>query len=235
MPLLLSHEANMKLCALFVPLMAYVQGLDRQEKPNAQDIHDELQRLIKHARDTAISEEIELSTFNDALFPVVAWLDERLSLLPKWQETRPWRSFMMQRKFFSTTLAGVQFFERLEKLKNDEQELREIYVTCLALGFVGRYSMNPNAPELTALLQDQYRLLRPEITSKSATFSSMERLFPEAYRLVTTHTHHRKWHTRTRFFWLLVVVIPALIIGGLAYWFDSLLSMQAHEIIRRLP
>jgi len=225
----------MKLCPLFVPLMAYVQGLDRLENPQAQEVHDELQRLIKQARDTALSAEIELSQFNEALFPVVAWTDERLSLLPKWQEARPWRTLMLQRKFFSTSLAGVQFFERLEQLKKNEQELREIYVTCLALGFVGRYSMNPNAPELTALLQDQYKILRPDRAVKSSSVGGIARLFPEAYRLAAARVRHRRWHFGSRIFWLLIIIVPTVLIAAIAYWFDHLLSMQTFEIIRRLP
>jgi type VI secretion system protein ImpK len=106
----------MKLVALFVPLMAYVQGLERREMPEAHEVHDELQRLIKQARHAALSQEIELQQFHAALFPVVAWVDEYLSLLPSWQEARPWRTLMLQRKLFSTSLAGVQFFDRLEQL-----------------------------------------------------------------------------------------------------------------------
>ena len=225
----------MKLCALFVPIMAYVQGLDRLELPQASEVNDTLQRLIKQAKDTALSEEISVTRFHDALFPVVAWADERLSLLPKWQETRPWRSLMLQRKFFSTSLAGVQFFERLEKLENNDQELREIYVTCLALGFVGRYSINPNAPELAGLLQHQYKLLRPEQARNSGTISGMASLFPESYRLVTSRVRHRHWHAGSRTFWILVILVPIVLIGALTYWFDSLISSQASEIIRRLP
>lgn len=173
----------MKLVALFVPLMAYVQGLERQDMPEAQAVHDELQRLIKQARDTALSRDVELEQFHAALFPVVAWADERLSVLPQWQESRAWRAFMLQRKLFSTSLAGVQFFERLEKLEPNDMDLREVFVTCLALGFVGRYSLNPNSPELMALRQAQYKLIRPELAG-SADNAALP-LFPEAYRLVT--------------------------------------------------
>jgi type VI secretion system protein ImpK len=225
----------MKLCALFVPIMAYVQGLDRLEMPQASEVNDALQRLIKQAKDAALSGEISITRFHDALFPVVAWADERLSLLTAWHETRPWRSLMLQRKFFSTSLAGVQFFERLEKLENHDQELREIYVTCLALGFVGRYSINPNAPELAKLLQHQYKLLRPEQARNSSNVSVMASLFPEAYRLVTNRVRHRNWHIGSRTLWLLLIIVPIVLIGALAYWFDSLLSSQASEIIKRLP
>jgi type VI secretion system protein ImpK len=224
----------MTLSALFVPLMAYVQGLDRQQMPEAQSVHDELQRLIRQARELALSQEIELQHFHDALFPVAAWVDERLALLPQWQQERPWRSFMLQRKLFSTSLAGVQFFQRLEQLGPDEQELREVYVTCMALGFVGRFSQNQNSPEFIALRQDQYRLLRPEQSDQSE--NEVSRLFPEAYRLVTAGSgRQRRWRPGSRLFWLLAVLLPVLAIVGVAYWFDYLLGEQVSEITRRLP
>ncbi|UOD50063.1 DotU family type IV/VI secretion system protein [Orrella daihaiensis] len=223
----------MKLTSLFVPLMAYVQGLERQEMPQAQVIHDELQRLIKRARDIAVSQGAELEQFHAALFPVVAWIDERLSVLPQWQESRPWRSLMLQRKLFSTSLAGVQFFERLEKLEPSDIDVREVFVTCLALGFLGRYSLNPNSPELMALRQAQYKLLRPELLGTSDNASLP--LFPEAYRLVTSSVGRRHLRLSSRFFWLLVIVVPVFVIGALAYWFDHQLGEQVSEITRRLP
>ncbi len=222
----------MKLAALFVPLMAYVQGLERQEMPQAQAVHDELQALIKRARDVALSHNVELEQFHAALFPVVAWADERLSVLPQWQESRAWRTFMLQRKLFSTSLGGVQFFERLEKLEPKDMDLREVFVTCLALGFVGRYSVNPNSPELTALRQAQYKLLRPELSDAA---DHALPLFPEAYRLVTSRAGRRHAQLSSRIFWLLVIVVPVVAIGALAYWFDYQLSQRVSEIIRRLP
>jgi type VI secretion system protein ImpK len=223
----------MKLTALFVPLMAYVQGLERQEMPQAQSVDHELQQLIKFARDTALSHDIELAQFHAALFPVVAWADERLSVLPQWQESRPWRAFMLQRKLFSTSLAGVQFFERLEKLEPSDMDLREVFVTCLALGFLGRYSLTPNSPELMALRQAQYKLLRPELSV--AVDNATLPLFPEAYRLVTSSAGRRHLRLSSRLFWLLVIVVPVATIGALAYWFDLQLGQQVSEITRRLP
>lgn len=223
----------MKLVALFVPLMAYVQGLERLEAPDAQAVHTELERLIKQARDTALANDFELDQFHAALFPIVAWTDERLSVLPQWQASRAWRAFMLQRKLFSTSLAGVQFFDRLEKLEPNDQDLREVFVTCLALGFVGRYSLNPNSPELMALRQSQYRLLRPE--QSDAPDGAMPQLFPEAYRLVTSSAGRRHFRLSSRLFWLVVIVVPVVAIGALAYWFDHLLGQQVSEITRRLP
>lgn len=223
----------MKLVALFVPLMAYVQGLHRQEMPQAQAVQDELQHLIKQARDGALSCDIDLEQFHAALFPVVAWTDERLSVMPQWQESRAWRAFMLQRKLFATSLGGVQFFERLEKLEPNDTELREVFVTCLALGFVGRYSLNPNSPELVSLRQAQYRMLRPEQSGTNNPGALP--LFPEAYRLVTGNAKARRLRLGSRFFWLVVIVLPVVLIVGLAYWFDHQLGEQVSEITRRLP
>jgi type VI secretion system protein ImpK len=222
----------MGLSKLFVPMMAYVQGLERQDAPDASLVHERLQAQIKTARDEALSQSIEMQRFHDALFPVVAWIDERLSLLVQWHETKAWRVYMLQRKLFSTSLAGVQFFDRLQAIEPDDSELREVYVMCLALGFVGRYSQNPNSPELVALQQTNYQMLRPEAATDSP--NGLARLFPEAYRLVTGGGVHRKWHNRSRGGWLLVVVVPVLVIAALVFWFDSQLSEKVNDITRRL-
>jgi type VI secretion system protein ImpK len=223
----------MNLSALFVPLMAYVQGLERQQDADAGQVYEQLQQQIKSAREQALEQSMDLSRFQEALFPVVAWVDERLSLMPAWQTSRAWRAYMLQRKLYGTNLAGVQFFERLQNLAPDDSDLRELYVMCLALGFVGRYSQNPNNPELVALCQDNYKMLRPEWISESE--GTLSRLFPEAYRLLVRQRSRRSWRLGSKAFWLLIVVVPIVLIGGLVFWFDHLLSEQVAQITRRLP
>jgi type VI secretion system protein ImpK len=223
----------MSLSALFVPLMAYVQGLERQQDPSASQVYEALQQQIKSAREHALDQSMDLPRFQEALFPVVAWVDERLSLMPAWQTTRAWRSYMLQRKLYATNLAGVQFFERLQNLAPDDSDLRELYVMCLALGFVGRYSQNPNNPELVALCQDNYKMLRPEWLLEGDR--TLARLFPEAYRLQVGQRSRRNWHLGSKAFWLLIVVVPVVLIAGLVFWFDHLLSEQVAQITRRLP
>lgn len=222
----------MKLSTLFVPMMAYVQGLDRQPSPDPSVVHEQLQTLIKSARDQAIAHSVDLQRFHDALFPVVAWIDERLALLPDWHASKAWRAFMLQRKLFATSLAGVQFFERLDALEPNDEDLREVYVMCMALGFVGRFSQNPNSPELVALRQANFQLLRPEVADEST--NALARLFPEAYRLVTGAGGGRKRHINSKAVWLLVVLVPVFLLAGLAFWFDSMLGEQVNEITRRL-
>jgi type VI secretion system protein ImpK len=223
----------MNLSRLFVPLMAYVQGLDRASAPDAAVVHDQLQELIKISREQALSNEMGLQRFHEALFPVVAWADERLSRLPSWQAIKPWRTYMLQRKLFSTGLAGVQFFERLENIGPKEHDLREVYVMCLALGFIGKYSQNPQSPELATIQQNHYKLLRPEWSSGSR--GALSRLFPEAYRLVTANGKGNRWFLSSKALLTLIILVPIVVIGGLVYWFDYLLAEQVSQILGRLP
>jgi len=223
----------MNLSRLFVPLMAYVKGLDRASAPDAAAVHDQLQELIKISREQALSKEISLQRFHEALFPVIAWADERLSLLPSWQATKPWRAYMLQRKLFATGLAGVQFFERLDNVGPKDNDLREVYVLCLALGFIGKYSQNPQSPELANIQQSHYKLIRPEWSSGSR--NALVRLFPEAYRLITSSKKGRRWFMSSKALLTWVIIVPIVVIGGLVYWFDYLLGQQVSQILGRLP
>lgn len=222
----------MNLSTLFVPIWAYVQGLDRSPAPEPEIVYQQLQEQIGTARDQALTQEVSLQRFHEALFPVVAWVDERLSLLPQWHTTKAWRSHMLQRKLFSTSLAGVQFFERLQEIDPKDDDLREVYVTCLALGFVGRYSQNPNSPELVALRLENYQLLRPGFVV--GRHGDSTHLFPEAYRLVTNVKAHRTWRLNSTIGRALVFIVPLGVFLALAFWFDRMLGEQVADIIRGL-
>lgn len=223
----------MALTSFFVPIMAYVQGLPRANDPSPGQVSEQLQQFIAKAREESVSQEIALDRFHEALFPVVAWIDERLSLLPAWRADSQWRVFMLQRKFFNTSLAGVQFFERLNAIPSDDDDLREVFVTCLGLGFVGRYSQNPNSPELMQLWQDNYQLLKGTQTTLDSAAS--DSLFPQAYRTVTSTPQRSRFRLGQHGATVLAIVLPLLVVVGVAAWFDHSLTAQVAEITRKLP
>jgi type VI secretion system protein ImpK len=223
----------MALTSLFIPLMAYVQALPRVDSPDAQDVHARLQSLISQSREKALGLDVSIEQFNEALFPVAAWIDERLALLPAWRETGVWRAYMLQRQLFHTTLAGVQFFDRLEKLGPDNSDLREVFVTCLGLGFVGKFSRTPNAPEFTQLKQSLLdELPLPSIeTDARGTVT----LFPEAYATISKRqSSRRQFKLEGRLLTAVIIVVPLLILVAAALWFDHLLAKQVTDITVRL-
>lgn len=223
----------MALVSLFIPMMAYVQGLPRAIDPSPRQVNDQLQIFIAKAREESVAQEVALDRFHEALFPVAAWIDERLALLTPWRANSQWRVFMLQRKVFNTSLAGVQFFERLKAVAPDDDELREVFVTCLGLGFVGRYSQNPNSPELMQLWQDSHQQLKsPQTATEGAAPDS---LFPQAYRTVVSAPQRSRLRFGQRGSTVLVIVVPLLIVVGVAVWLDQSLATQVADITRKLP
>ena len=222
----------MGLSPLFIPFMAYVKSIERQPNPDAQQVHDQLQVLIQGAREQALNNEVAHERFNDALFPVVAWSDERLANLAAWRETHDWRAFMLTRKLFATTVAGVKFFERLQALAPEDNDLREIFVLCLCMNFLGRFAQNPNDPALVQLRLDNYKLLRPQGVFVEGALD--KKLFPEAYRVTSDVGQKRRQQSNGRRLWLLGVALPiaALVALGLVFHYD--LSLKINDIKQML-
>lgn len=222
----------MSLSSHFIPLMAYVKGVERQASPVATDVHAQVQTLIGQARESAQQEHIALALFEKALFPVAAWIDERLALLPAWRQSRDWRGLMLQRKFFSTSHAGVEFFERLQSLESEDHALREVYVMCLGLGFVGRYSQEPHSMELVRLREDHYRrLLSGDVLGTADAYLP---LFPEAYRVVTGGADQKRRSVRTWVGWGLVIGLPLAVLAAVVFWGNQNLNEQVLKITKGL-
>jgi type VI secretion system protein ImpK len=115
-----------------------------------QQVIDALKTADQQARNQGYAaEDIRL-----AIFAVVAFVDEsilnlRLPVFADWPR-RP-----LQEELFGHHIAGEIFFKNLQELlgKNDSQDLAdilEVYLTCLLLGFAGRYSLGERG-ELRAI------------------------------------------------------------------------------------
>ena len=220
----------MALSSYFIALLAYTKAVPRQADPDPAQVYDQLQELISQARERALSDEVVLDRFHEALFPVVAWIDERLSLLPAWRDKAAWRAHMLQRKLFHTSLAGVQFFDRMEAIDETDNELREVFLTCLGLGFVGKYSQTPNSPALMQFKQSQYALMR----SVTDGVDHEETLFSPAYQTVAQAAGgRRKLGPKSKL--ALVIFVPLAVLLALVFWFDQLLAQNVSEIVERLP
>lgn len=208
--------------------MAYVQSVEQQTNADAQAVHDQLQALIIAAREQALVDELSHDRFREALFPVVAWCDERLGNLPAWKLNRDWRPFMLQKKIFSTSLAGVLFYDRLEELSQEDNDLRKVFVLCLSMGFLGRYSQHPGDPALVQIRLAHYKLIRPNrvVSNKD----SNEHLFPEAYRVASSDNSQRQRKLKQRRFLLIAVLGPLFLIFALALTFNYDLTKKINTV-----
>ncbi|MCA1795891.1 MAG: DotU family type IV/VI secretion system protein, partial [Desulfobacteraceae bacterium] len=136
-------------------LFAYTYHLVDQLHENENDIaytdvETNYTRLIQKARNAAKSAGIPRKEFDTALFAVFAWIDETI-LATGWSRNSDWVNNSLQKRYFNTTNAGMEFFKKLEKLTSDEKDILEVYDYCLASGFKGQFFETYKQEELNAI------------------------------------------------------------------------------------
>lgn len=194
----------------FIPLTAFVQAFGPGSGRTPEALSSEIDGLINQARVRALKDGIELARFQDALFAVAAWIDERIARSRAWDSEHAWQRFLLQRRYFKTGLAGREFFERLEGIEAKDSALREVYLLCLCLGFEGRYSIAPDASGLAGIRIEQYRLL---LQHDPALAQNSHDLFPLAYNQKGgTATGPRGFFERLPMRRILFIILPPLIL-----------------------
>ncbi|MBU5613049.1 DotU family type IV/VI secretion system protein [Geomonas azotofigens] len=129
----------MRLIDCFMPLLAHVVEFRNQVTGTAAEyaqVKAEIRQLLEQAQALSRGGGCDPAHFDEARFIVCAWVDETL-LGSQWSGRQLWQHEQLQRLFYNTTEAGVEAFDRLETLEGEE--VREVYCSCLALGFRGRY------------------------------------------------------------------------------------------------
>lgn len=171
----------MRLSDCFVDLIAYVVYFRRSaaaRQPAFEQVKADVARLLAQSESAVRRGEVPQDEYEQAKFAVCAWVDEAI-LASQWAHKGLWQREQLQRVHFGTTDAGEEFFERLNGLGFQQQEVREVYYLCLALGFMGRYCHPGDEFLLEQLKTSNLKLL----LGTSAGIPSLERaeLFPEAY------------------------------------------------------
>ena len=146
-----------RLSPLIADVLAMIERLRSGAAPEAAiDVHKSLFGRLRAVRDDAVAAGRAETEILDALFPVAAWIDERLAAFPDWRgDTAP-----LTVTLFKTADAGPAFFERLRRLPDDRRELREVFLVCLALGFTGNVPAERRG-DLNRLIAEQRAKLGP--------------------------------------------------------------------------
>ena len=125
----------------FVPVFTF--GLALDEKVTAGQASEAAAAVIARARElidrgkaAAQADGKRPDQVDGAAFAVVAWIDEIMARNPTWlvSGTPP-----LQVAMFNTNNAGNEFFQHLSALKQDQDEVREVYYHAILCGFVGQY------------------------------------------------------------------------------------------------
>lgn len=153
---------------LFSELFAYVllfeqTHLQAGAQPPYEQVRRDITTLLEQQKAAAKRQGMLEQDFQDACFAVIAWVDETILKLSTWQHHSTWNAFPLQQEYYQIRTAGEDLFERLERLRPDQREVREVYYLCLGLGFNGQYFLGlEDELKLNQIRHEQARhLTRP--------------------------------------------------------------------------
>jgi type VI secretion system protein ImpK len=114
----------------------------------------------------------------EARFALVALADEMI-IVSNWPSREQWRKDSLQLQLYQTNNAGDEFYDHLAALRPEQNHAREVYYTCLAVGFEGRYAGRES--DRAELMRQQYEMLRA--AHRAVDVVSPKYIAPPAYNL----------------------------------------------------
>ena len=169
---------------------------------------------------------IDTNDVTVARYIICTFLDSAIFQTP-WGGQNVWGSRSLLLTFHNEAHGGEKFFTILERMRQDPARylnLLELQYVCLALGFQGKYRLEPNSRAVVQMLQDDlYRLIRGRRPGIGAELSSHWQGVKEpkarAFRLVP---------------WWVVVACAAAILLSVLIFLRSRLSEQAAPVVAAL-
>ena len=108
-------------------------------RPAPEHIHRQANILLDELKGSKVALELPVESVDDGMFAIAALFDEFAMQLP---DLRPlWANHPLQATRWMTNNAGVELFQRLERVRQGPKSVFATYVTVLGLGFQGRYGL----------------------------------------------------------------------------------------------
>jgi type IV/VI secretion system ImpK/VasF family protein len=168
---------------LFSKLFTYVLLFEQstvsgQVQLSYEQVRGDIVRLIEQQKAIAKRQGMLDQEYQDAAFAAVAWVDETILKLTAWEHVNRWKASPLQLELYQTRNAGEEFFERLARLRPEQQEIREVYFVALGLGFTGRYFFGQeDALALAQIRGEQARHLSLPLED----VQSIDKIAPQPY------------------------------------------------------
>ncbi len=171
----------MRLSDCFSEVIAYINyalnGTD-QSQITFEQLKQKTNALLVESESNATQCDSSREDYDLARFAICAWVDETV-LSSNWEGRRQWQGEQLQRRYYNTTEAGIEFYTRLNAIGLHQGDVREIYYMCLAMDFKGRYCSANDAILVDQLKDSNLKLLM----GSSVGLPDLDKMdfFPEAY------------------------------------------------------
>lgn len=157
-------------------LVTQLRGTVSHDDPAA--LREELARAVTTFEREATSADVARESIIGARYLLCTFVDETASGTP-WGGQGTWATDTLLVRFHNETRGGEKSFQLLAKLAEDparHRMLLELFALCLALGFEGRYRIEPNGrAQLDQLRERLHQLLRGAGAAVDTTLSSQWR------------------------------------------------------------
>jgi len=171
------HNLGRVASDFFATVLLVTESNSRQSVDPA-DLRGRLVSYLDYLTQHPLARNLESQELEHARFGLVAWADELL-LRSDWAGRDQWAKELLQRQLFGTNRGGDEFYERLERLRPDQNAARMIFFLCFVFGFEGQ--LTGQEAELRAKIQQHYDMLRASGAARDPIH--MGRIAPEAYQV----------------------------------------------------
>ncbi|MCU6244136.1 DotU family type IV/VI secretion system protein [Enterobacter asburiae] len=127
----------------YLPLFSHMLIALDDPETSAVSLRQTLMQLHDTANHGIIQRHYRCQDIHSASSAVFICLDE-LILCSGHSLTECWRNHPLQKELHGNSLGGMHFFQQLEDMDNDNDELRTLYLFCLLTGYKGRYVSDDN-------------------------------------------------------------------------------------------
>jgi type VI secretion system protein ImpK len=175
----------MHLIDSFIDTLVFVRSqikvIDEGQTPDFETLRLGVEKCLTEKSSLHVEGGYQSEHYDLARFAVIAYVDEAV-LASGWEHNSLWASDLLQKNYYNTASAGIEFFDRLASLNMIDpvhHDIREVYYYCLSLGFMGRYFDSSDRATLDRIRQDTYQLLMAGQGNKLG--DSGKKLSPDAY------------------------------------------------------
>ncbi len=217
----MASSAARALLDCFVDVFAYTALFKKTcalAQPPFDQVNVKIRQLVQDSAQKMVTLGVDPRSYDDARFALCAWIDETVMNSP-WQHRAAWQRTLLQSEYYNTVNAGAEFFDRLNQLHPDQNDVREIYYLCLGLGFAGRYSMDGDEFLRDQLKKSNLRSLIGQVLEPVSYARGV--LFEGAYKTpageLSTPKGAMSMNPVMR--WLFILLPPLLVLGLLLIYF----------------
>jgi type VI secretion system protein ImpK len=196
----------------------------------ARSVSDRLRQILDRQAVEAGREGGEFGSrvYAEARYVMAALADE-IFLHLDWEGRDAWTSNLLETQLFGTHLAGDKFFDRLDALLRERddlyRDLATVYLLALSLGFSGRHRGTPDAQKI--LMSYRVRLLAFIARDRRSILAEERHLFPQSYAHTLAPATARKLPHVGRWASVLALVCAIYLLVSHLMWKDLTADLSA--------